>query len=633
MYKVSPHRLAALCGALIQISFVAPASAGTISINFEGGQQNQCCGGGGSAEVTGTAGFAAAANWNNFPGNSGSGLALFDDSGSESGATVSYSVNNNWAATNVAPGDGANADMMSGYLDNFGGQTISVVNLDASYTAGGYDVIIYFNADNSGTQGFTINGVTHYGRQAGGAGSNYPLGGTNGFIVSEETVKASAPAANAVRFTGLSSTSFTVTGAAGGGGDRARPNGIQIIGTEIAGLAAVSNTAASSVTASSAQLNGTITDIGESAPTVKIFYGTSDAGFDEASWDASVTLAGTQSGAFSAGVGGLSAATAYFFRAQATNSAGTSWATSAQSFETDSETAAVTNIAATDIGASLATVGANVTSTGGDTPTVTIHYGTVDGGTGFWQQSVSLGQQPGSATTTLNGLLPSTLYFFRASASNTGGLAWAPSSSSFTTGGVSLPAVVNDDPSGITGTTANLRGEVTDPGFDPPAVTVYYGGSDGGTSTGAWENSIVLGVRDGDFSAFITALDPESNYFFRAAATNSAGTAWAPSTAKFATTPLVPDTVIINEIHYDPDGIEPEEFVELHNPSDSPIDLSGWAIEGGIDFSFPGGTTIGVGGYLVVAADPATIEANFNAMALGPFEGKLGNDGERIELR
>ncbi len=251
---------------------------------------------------------------------------------------------------------------------------------------------------------------------------------------------------------------------------------------------------------------------------------------------------------------------------------------------------------------------------------ITIHYGTVDGATGNWQQSVSLGQQASFATTVLDGLSSSTLYFFRASASNSGGVAWAPSSASFTTGGVSLPAVVNDEPSGLTGTTANLRGEVTNTGFDPPVVTVYYGGSDGGVAAGAWENSLVLGVRDGDFSAFVTALEPETDYFFRAAATNAAGTVWAPSTELFATTALVPNTVIIHEIHYDPDGVEPEEFVELHNPSDSAIDLSGWTLEGGIDFSFPGGTIIGVGGYLVIAADPATILANFNAAALGSVQ-------------
>jgi hypothetical protein len=35
--------------------------------------------------------------------------------------------------------------------------------------------------------------------------------------------------------------------------------------------------------------------------------------------------------------------------------------------------------------------------------------------------------------------------------------------------------------------------------------------------------------------------------------------------------------VVINEIHYDPDiKTEPVEFIELHNPSPTTVDLSGW---------------------------------------------------------
>jgi hypothetical protein len=605
------------------------ARADVIGINFEGGQVNPCCGGGGSAQVTGSAGFVSAANWNNLMSNTGSGLGLINDSGAASGATVTYSVGNNWAATNTAPGDGANGDLMSGYLDNFGGQSMTVSGLGASFTAGGYDVIVYFNADNGGTQGFTIGGVTRYGRQVGGAGSNYPLGGgTNGFVVSTETVMASAPAANAVLFSGLNGSSFTLTGAAGGGGDRARPNGVQIVGTDVPGLSAVANGAATLVTAATATLNGIVTDIGEAAPTVKIFYGTTDGGIDSGNWDASVTIAGTQTGAFSANVSGLSAATVYFFRAQAINSAGTAWAAPAGSFETDPNPPSVTNMAVIEIGATAATVGAQVTDTGGDSPEVTIYYGTVDGGTGAWQNSVSLGNQSGSATVGITGLSQNTAYFYRAFASNDGGSVWAGTSSSFMTTTVSLPAVVNDDPSGITGVTVNLKGDVTDTGFDPPSVTIYYGTTDGGTSAGAWDSFLILGVRGGNFSAFVNGLTPETGYFFRAAATNAAGTVWAPSSLAFSTTGLVPNTVIINEIHYDPPGIEPAEFVEIYNPGDGAIDISGWTLTGGIDYTFPNGTMMNAGGYRVIAADTATIPS-----ALGPFAGKLSNEGEQLRLR
>jgi hypothetical protein len=631
-------RIRGLGPASLALALVTATALGvraeTIGINFEGGQLNPCCGGGGTAKVTGTAGHSAAGNWNNLPNNTGTNTSLVDGTGSPSGVTITYSASNNWAATNTAPGDGANADLMSGYLDNFASGTMTVSGLGAAYTANGYDVIVYFNADSGGTQGFTLGGVTHYGRQAGGAGTNYPLaGGTNGFVLSTADAYASAPLANGILFSGLTASTFTITGAAGGGGDRARPNGIQIVGTGVAGLPAVRNDPATAVTTNTATLRGTVTEIGSAAPSVTIFYGTSDGGFSEGNWTSSVALAGTQSGGFSQGVGGLSPATVYFYRARAVNGSGTAWAASAGSFETSPEPPVVVNIAASNVEATNATVGAQVTSTGGDTPVVMIHYGTVDGGTGGWQQSVSLGNVADSATITLGGLSQNSTYFFRAFASNGGGSAWAPASGTFTTGMVMLPSVVNDTPSGITGTSATLRGDVTATGSEPPIVTVYFGISDGGTTAGAWASAVVLGARSGGFSAFVNGLDPVTSYFVRASATNSAGTVWAPSSLSFSTTALVPNTVVINEIHYDPAGVAAEEFIELINPGDSAVDISGWKLGGGVAFTFPGGTVIPAGGYRVVAADPATILANFSVTALGPFTGKLSNLGERVELR
>ena len=58
-----------------------PAAASIIGINFEGGRINPCCGGPGTAQVTGTTGFDPAPNWNNFQSNSASNLALVNDSG------------------------------------------------------------------------------------------------------------------------------------------------------------------------------------------------------------------------------------------------------------------------------------------------------------------------------------------------------------------------------------------------------------------------------------------------------------------------------------------------------------------------------------------------------------------------
>lgn len=93
--------------------------------------------------------------------------------------------------------------------------------------------------------------------------------------------------------------------------------------------------------------------------------------------------------------------------------------------------------------------------------------------------------------------------------------------------------------------------------------------------------------------------------------------------------------VVFNEIMYHPLASEATmEWVELHNQMAVDVDISGWTINGGVDFAFAEGTVISGGGYLVVAASPAAL-ANVTGLTnvLGPLNGRLSNDGEKLELR
>jgi len=91
--------------------------------------------------------------------------------------------------------------------------------------------------------------------------------------------------------------------------------------------------------------------------------------------------------------------------------------------------------------------------------------------------------------------------------------------------------------------------------------------------------------------------------------------------------------VVINEIHYDPeDNSKPAEFIELYNNMHHEEDLSGWRLDDAVRYRFPEGTKIPAGGYLVVAQDPATVQAEFGAAALGPWSGRLDNEGETVVL-
>ncbi len=94
------------------------------------------------------------------------------------------------------------------------------------------------------------------------------------------------------------------------------------------------------------------------------------------------------------------------------------------------------------------------------------------------------------------------------------------------------------------------------------------------------------------------------------------------------------EKIVINELHVDPD-VETElvEFIELHNPGDVPVDLSGWRIDSGIEAALPAGAKIAADGYFVVAENPAAFREKFGRDADAQFIGRLSNQGETIELR
>jgi hypothetical protein len=90
---------------------------------------------------------------------------------------------------------------------------------------------------------------------------------------------------------------------------------------------------------------------------------------------------------------------------------------------------------------------------------------------------------------------------------------------------------------------------------------------------------------------------------------------------------------VINEFHAKPEDLhELEEFVELSNPGDQDLDVSGWKLSDAVGFTMPEGTTLPAGGYLVVAMNPAALEARYGVTALGPWSGKLNSSGEEIVL-
>ena len=83
-----------------------------------------------------------------------------------------------------------------------------------------------------------------------------------------------------------------------------------------------------------------------------------------------------------------------------------------------------------------------------------------------------------------------------------------------------------------------------------------------------------------------------------------------------------------NEIHYNPATLGAPDWVEIVNQFGTRLDLGGWKITGGIDFTFPDGTTLEPGAFIVVSS----IAGNPGG-ALGPFIGSLDGAGDTVRLR
>jgi hypothetical protein len=92
-------------------------------------------------------------------------------------------------------------------------------------------------------------------------------------------------------------------------------------------------------------------------------------------------------------------------------------------------------------------------------------------------------------------------------------------------------------------------------------------------------------------------------------------------------------TVVFNEVMYHPANDGVPEWIELHNQMSVDMDLSGWKLKGGVNYSFPAGTLIARQGYLVVSADPMAMSATTGySGAIGPWVGSLDNSGEQLDL-
>ncbi len=106
------------------------------------------------------------------------------------------------------------------------------------------------------------------------------------------------------------------------------------------------------------------------------------------------------------------------------------------------------------------------------------------------------------------------------------------------------------------------------------------------------------------------------------------------ATVSFVINTSADDTnVVINELHVNSDiSTEHDEFIELYNQGDVPVELAGWYFGQGVEFHFPANAHIPARGYYVIAQNSVAFAEKFGVLANGQFTGRLNNRGETVDL-
>jgi hypothetical protein len=100
--------------------------------------------------------------------------------------------------------------------------------------------------------------------------------------------------------------------------------------------------------------------------------------------------------------------------------------------------------------------------------------------------------------------------------------------------------------------------------------------------------------------------------------------------------------LVISEIHYNPDGPDDYEFIEIWNRGSNLLDLSGVTISNAVRYIFPDFATLNPGAHLVVVEDAVAFSNRYQDAAspwyrdgidvAGEWVGGLSDGGERIDI-
>ena len=205
------------------------------------------------------------------------------------------------------------------------------------------------------------------------------------------------------------------------------------------------------------------------------------------------------------------------------------WSGAAYPTLTTSSISSITSTSANAGGSISADGGASVSARG-------LVYGTTSNPT-LSNSVLIIGSGVGGFSGSLSGLTPNTTYYIRAYATNSSGTGYG-NEISFQTLPVAVPTLITTDASGITQTTVTTGGTISNDG----GATITERGIVYGTSTNPTTSNtkVSSGSGTGSFSVNITSLTPNTTYFIRSYAINSAGTGYGNNITFQTTVPAVP---------------------------------------------------------------------------------------------
>ena len=263
---------------------------------------------------------------------------------------------------------------------------------------------------------------------------------------------------------------------------------------------------ATSIAATSATLNGDLTNLGTaSGVNVSFQWGTSPG-----SYPGETTLqVRTTIGTFNFDIAGLSPGTTYYYRAKAVGH-GTAYGAE-KSLTTLTAPPSVTTDDSSDITTNSTRLNANLGSLGSAlTVNVSFQWGTSPGGYQH-ETTPQVSTTTGAFSFDLSDLTLGTTYYFRAKAVGDGTSYGVEKH--FTTL-TTPPSVATSETANITAVSAKLSGNLTSLG----TASSVNGSFQWGTSPGIYPNETASQAMTaaGSFSINLTGLQPDTNYYFRA---------------------------------------------------------------------------------------------------------------------